>query len=86
MLQLIASTHGRDWKTLLIPMLQEKGVYTWRYTADVLLPGSGPSMSWMDSAYKTLTFHLFKATINFSVSFIHSTNIYCVTSTSQALQ
>lgn len=86
MLQLIANMHGRNWKTLLIPILQEKGVYAWRYIADVLPPGSGPSMGWMDPAYKILAFYLFKATMNFSVSFIYSANIYCMTSTSQALQ
>lgn len=86
MLQLRANMRSRNWKTLLIPILQGKGVYARRYIADVLLPGAGPSMGWMDPAYKTLAFHLFKATINFSVSFIHSANIYCRTSTSQALQ
>jgi hypothetical protein len=85
-LQLTANIHGRNRKTLLIPIFQEKGVYAWRYIADVLLPGSGPSMCWMDSAYKTLAFHLFKATINFSMSFTHSTNIYYMTNISQALQ
>lgn len=57
---------------------EEDGVCTLRYIADILLPGSGPSMSQMDSAYKTLAFHLFKTTVNFSVSFIHSTNISCI--------
>lgn len=61
---------------LLIPILQKKAVCALRWIVDIVLPGSGPSRSWMDSAYKTLAFHLFKATINFSVIFIHSTNIY----------
>ena len=57
-----------------------------RYIRDILLPNTGPSMSWMDSAHKILAFHLFKATINFTVSLIHSTNIYCMPSIYETLQ
>lgn len=78
--------HGRKQRALLIRILQKKVVCALRYITDILAPGSGPSMSWMDSAYKTLASHLFKATINFSVSFIHSTNIYCTPKMYQALQ
>lgn len=53
---------------------------------DALLPGSGPSMSWMGSAYKTLAFHLFEATINFFMSFNHSANIYYMANMYHALQ